>query len=769
MSNQVFKITPKGFQKAMIIAVSEQMSKELLKNNKESRNELHIVSPTGSGKTFMMQQVLEMFLEAEDKQNFTILWISPATGGLLNQSYQTFKEAFQESRIPIIKLEDLLKESDPNKLNQNKIVFTSWEMISSKNQNNIYKSSEQQALGLEEFLLVNNSLKFIGVIDESHRNIGDEESKSFEAYRLFNCELSIHLTATPIDEDIDSFKEEVNSNKNVLNIKTTLPGKWVYVIPKQDVVQSRLITEETYYNIRPNGEDYYEPETELVSVELGLERLKQLQLCSPRYNPLMLIQLSDEGKDNKKIKTEKLPKIEELLQKRGITYRIWLNKDNDKTKTFLLTDDEKDEIKKNNSPIEVLIFKQAVAVGWDCPRAKILVKERNTKSKTFDEQVLGRIRRIPGGDHLDDNILLKHAYVYSHHIKTEKTQLPPKLGEYDYSPLKNEIKNLDNRPFLIPLFSKQVDANFYYDQALSKLKKLDFDGFVLNKSSYLMKRDSGVEETYSDYVEECNSLKTKLTIGATKSEVFYYLLKIKNHFKAGVSPLLLIQLFHDLFTEKFESQSYEETYNLIANNQSMIENYLNNVFNELLQEIYEPKLVDSSFYEQNYQIPEALAYRNNLSSCNDLTGVIRDPLLACYVYEKPFVSDKLQSTEQAFVNKINGMVNYAQINYWFKNSTKSDSFFLMRPDGLRFYPDFLIQTQDGTVWIYEIKGYADSNLDNNEEMKMKKIALDSYIKLAHSMGCKVYGEIISSNNDGEWFCWTTDGYWLPYDLFQKKD
>jgi len=42
-----------------------------------------------------------------------------------------------------------------------------------------------------------------------------------------------------------------------------------------------------------------------------------------------------------------------------------------------------------------LVFKQAPALGWDCPRASILVIFRETKSFTFTIQTIGRIMRMP--------------------------------------------------------------------------------------------------------------------------------------------------------------------------------------------------------------------------------------------------------------------------------------------------------------------------------------------------------------------------------------
>ena len=49
----------------------------------------------------------------------------------------------------------------------------------------------------------------------------------------------------------------------------------------------------------------------------------------------------------------------------------------------------KDSVTHNNAEPVFLLFKQALATGWDCPRAKVLVKLRENMSETFEIQLLG--------------------------------------------------------------------------------------------------------------------------------------------------------------------------------------------------------------------------------------------------------------------------------------------------------------------------------------------------------------------------------------------
>lgn len=74
--------------------------------------------------------------------------------------------------------------------------------------------------------------------------------------------------------------------------------------------------------------------------------------------------------------------------------------------------DNPDEIKKLNGQYAFLLFKQAIATGWDCPRAKILVKLREGGTERFNIQTVGRVRRMPERKHYDCP-LLDNCYVYT--------------------------------------------------------------------------------------------------------------------------------------------------------------------------------------------------------------------------------------------------------------------------------------------------------------------------------------------------------------------
>lgn len=98
-----------------------------------------------------------------------------------------------------------------------------------------------------------------------------------------------------------------------------------------------------------------------------------------------------------------------MSEKYGITREnkrlaVWLSDDK--------TEDVLEDIQAFDSPVDVLIFKQAIATGWDCPRASILLMFREIKSITFEIQTVGRIMRMPELRHYSHEIL-NRGYVYT--------------------------------------------------------------------------------------------------------------------------------------------------------------------------------------------------------------------------------------------------------------------------------------------------------------------------------------------------------------------
>ena len=345
-------------------------------------------SPTGSGKTFMVSQYIKQMSELPF--DISYIWVAPRK--LHEQSKQKLEEYFVENQYLKCSFFENLME---RRIDKNEILFLNWESINKKD-NIFYRENEtENYLGK---IIENTKIsgrKIILIIDESHHSVATERSQ--ELINLIDPELSIAVSATP--KNMDPTEKVTMRRKAVIDEE---------MIKREIVINEHagaLIEKETKEGIefRVEGDS-----TNEFVLDIGLSKREEIKKTyanlQSQVNPLMLIQLPDSKRSsNFDLKNE----IENYLENKGITFEngklaIWLSEQKENLSN----------IENNFSQVDVLIFKQAIAIGWDCPRASILVTLRDHKSFEFSTQTVGRITRMPEQKHYTEEIL-NNAYVYT--------------------------------------------------------------------------------------------------------------------------------------------------------------------------------------------------------------------------------------------------------------------------------------------------------------------------------------------------------------------
>jgi type III restriction enzyme len=123
----------------------------------------------------------------------------------------------------------------------------------------------------------------------------------------------------------------------------------------------------------------------------ALEKQRKLYAAfaqeSAKINPLIVVQLPNKN-------DVLLDAVERWFESNHITYENHLL-----AVRLLGRYENLDDIDAPNAQPIAIIIKQAIATGWDCPRAHVLVKLRDHMSETFEIQTIGRIRRMPEAKH----------------------------------------------------------------------------------------------------------------------------------------------------------------------------------------------------------------------------------------------------------------------------------------------------------------------------------------------------------------------------------
>lgn len=379
------------YQQEAIADLTNKTIRQL--NTGSHRRKIVFKAPTGAGKTVMACQTLANIIDELKERGDTLyqecafIWFAPRKLHL--QSYASLKGAFSETRKLTPVMFDEVEQSAG--IQPGEILFVNWESVNKKN-NIIVRDSENSASLYEiaRRTQEENHLPIIAVIDEEHMNWSKTADKSAEVLDAINPAVEIRISATP---------------------RTMYPDELVNV-ERRDVIAAEMIKKEVVLN--PDIELDFSDERTLNEnlIQAALNKRDRIaeayREVGADINPLLLIQLPNDSSEN--MTAEDSAITEAVEQYLGVMCGI--TAENGQLAIWLANRKENlAGIEKKNSLVKVLLFKEAIALGWDCPRAAVILIFRKLQSDTFTTQTVGRIMRMPEQKHYTKEILnVGHVY-----------------------------------------------------------------------------------------------------------------------------------------------------------------------------------------------------------------------------------------------------------------------------------------------------------------------------------------------------------------------
>ena len=353
------------FQEKAVIKLIDLTSK------KDSKQTIIMKAPTGSGKTIILIDYVDTYL-TNVSANTAFIWLCPGKGNLEEQSCEKMMK-FAPGRATQNLFDALLNGFTPGNT-----TFINWELVT-KRGNTAIRDSERKNLFDRIADAHRAGVEFIVIINEEHSNNTAKAKTIIDAFASKNI---VRVSATAIENKRYEFFE----------------------IDEVDVIDAGLITKALYVNegVADNTEitDDYDYLLDLADAKRKAiaGRYKEI---GKNIRPLVLIQFPNG-------QSETIAAVEQKLESMGYTY------DNGMVSKWMSEDkkDLPDNLTENDAIPVFLLMKQAISTGWDCPRAKILVKLREGMSESFEIQTIGRIRRMPEAKHYEDD-LLDFCYVYT--------------------------------------------------------------------------------------------------------------------------------------------------------------------------------------------------------------------------------------------------------------------------------------------------------------------------------------------------------------------
>lgn len=656
-------------------------------------------APTGSGKTIMLAESLSQIAKAmKGKEELTFVWIS--VNYLHEQSKEKLENYFQNERL----LECIsINEIQNNEIEENQILFVNWESLNKAG--NVFMLDNERDWNLNKVIdnTKEEDRKIILIIDESHRNA--KTSKSKEIVDIISPNLTIEVSATPKDVAND-YKVQVN---------------------RQAVIKEEMIKEEIQIN-----PGLKKAETNKDVVEAALRKRKQLKKqyeeIGSNINPLLLIQIPRKSTGDVR---EPEDRILDILSKQGMTIKsgkvaVWLS-GKDKKENL-------DYLENNDSDVDVLVFKEAIALGWDCPRASILLLQRewNIDNYVFNVQTLGRIMRMPEQKHYENNPDLNIGYVYT---ASDNFSVVEDLAK-DY--VSKEVMLRDDTIYKnIYLPSDHIRRKRENTRLQKQFKECLFeiakDLEISDKNINLILADRKKEIGADGKISEIDKkqevdFQSKVEIKKDREEICAEYTRFLSEQTAPYakhdSTNTLKSHLRSLFKKLFQIDNEDDIANIVLknNNKSEIIDLI-----QRAKEKYEliPEKNDEKNTNEKWQIPETISVFDNYETKSEIKKSILKP----YSIKKNKNEKLLWSKpEETFISELEKTDN--DVLWWFKNGERESKYFgiaYQKEDNhlYGFYPDFIIKTKKDTL-IVEIKDDKDFKNENILKLNAGKDYLKNY-------------------------------------------
>lgn len=393
------------------------------------RHAFSLTAATGAGKTVMAAAVFEALFHGDDTYDFdadpgaVVIWFSDDPS--LNE----------QTRFRLMECADRLQHTDLVVVESNfnrarfepgKIYFLNTQKLGKKsllvrgfegeNDGGLFPETRPDLRSHTIWDTIRNTIEdpaltLYLVLDEAHRGMGTptmaaQNEKSTLVKRLINGERGV--PGVPVVLGISATVERFNRAMEGARDRTTLPSVEVDATRVQD---SGLLKDTIVLDI-PDVAGHFDT----VLVRRATEKLMESSTEWAAYTkqqgipknvvPLMVLQVPNTPSHNDIGRA-----LETIFQRWGdlpenCVAHVFGEHSTQTFGRFSVPYISPERV-QDETWVRVLIAKDAISTGWDCPRAEVMVSFRRAVDRTHITQLLGRMvrtplaRRIPGNDRLN--------------------------------------------------------------------------------------------------------------------------------------------------------------------------------------------------------------------------------------------------------------------------------------------------------------------------------------------------------------------------------
>ena len=519
------------------------------------------------------------------------------------------------------------------------------------------------------------------IIDEGHKT---KTKLSIEFLKELNPSFIIEYTATPRPESnilVEIHSSELKEEQMVkLPIVLESTAQWENSIKKGILVRNEL--------------------------EKDSKRNK-----SEYIRPIALLQAESDRKDKDCITIDK---IKDFLIK-----DCNISEEEIAIKTSNTNELEGKNLFSQKCKIRYIITINALAEGWDCSFAYVLISVANIGSKIAVEQIIGRILRMPNAKKKDEKLFnsLNKSYIFASakNFQEASGQIISGLENNGYSRL-DLINATDKEQNYLLDVERVFNEDLSVPMISFEKEKLSF-GDLIGEDFELSKQNAEIEFK----VNYDNDRRAEIDISEKDNwitgaqQILTFPPKIKNASKEELvlwlsKKLRFTELEHKdklKFLDKFiEHHLKKKSLSELSVNRYILVTKLNEIINQILED-YAKKRFDKFLKEKKIIVRELEKFPEKIT----LSEFPKQDWNKSY-YEK---IDKLNNEELKFIERIDLLEN---IKFWVRcREKKDDSFFIQGWKKNKFYPDFIAVTRKKNIVALEWKG---EDRVSNEDTQYKE-------------------------------------------------
>lgn len=372
-------------------------------------------APTGAGKTVVASAVIELLFDGggsvTEDPNATVLWVTddPAlneqTKRSMNQASSNLgpnrlitvdaafdQETFDPQRVYFLNIQKLAKSNPLSRGNTNNRKYSLWETIAST--------------------INSNGAHFYVVIDEAHRGMNQESDRATIVSRIINGQAGLNPPA-PIVWGISATPERFHQAIARWGDQRTIS---TITVPIDEVRASGLLKDKIILDSPASGQ--IEGDTTFIRAAVSQTNAFEAAWTTyamaqnePPVAPALVVQVQNKPSD---------AEMNDILT---AIFDSWEGlKDGNVVNTFgehtaisvgghtiayMAPQDIQDD-----QDIRVVLCKDAISTGWDCPRAEVLVSLRAATDYTYIAQLIGRMVRTPLARRIATDQTLNDVHCY---------------------------------------------------------------------------------------------------------------------------------------------------------------------------------------------------------------------------------------------------------------------------------------------------------------------------------------------------------------------